>query len=159
VIAAQGGGRIIPIAPASAGLRIAMLTHGFVAVTGEAVDIAQLTTFSFGVGATLTAVGFAIAIAILGPRRRRRLAARDRRAAATAPRRGRPGCVASAVPLTLPERSQWPAEWAVCTASRASPLVSCRAAAAGARVILRVGLEPPLRARRQDGQGVRRLGL
>ena len=66
VMAAQGGGRIIPIAPASAGLRIAMLTYGFVAVTGEAVDIAQLTAFSFGVGATLTAAGFAIAIAILG---------------------------------------------------------------------------------------------
>ncbi|HET9739467.1 MAG TPA: hypothetical protein VFP78_15220 [Solirubrobacteraceae bacterium] len=66
VRAAQGGGRIIPIAPASAGLRIAMLTYGFVVVTGEAVDIAQLTVFSFGVGATLTAAGFAIAIAILG---------------------------------------------------------------------------------------------
>jgi len=66
VMAAQGGGRIIPIAPASAGLRIAMLTYGLVAVSGQAVDIAQITAFSFGVGATLTTVGLAITIAILG---------------------------------------------------------------------------------------------
>jgi hypothetical protein len=43
VMAARGGGRIIQIAHASAGLRIAMLTYGFVALTGEAVDIAELT--------------------------------------------------------------------------------------------------------------------
>ncbi|MGH2946886.1 MAG: lysylphosphatidylglycerol synthase transmembrane domain-containing protein [Solirubrobacteraceae bacterium] len=66
VMAAQGGGRIIPVAPASAGLRIAMLTYGFVAVTGEAVDIARITAFSFGVGVALSATGIAIAIAILG---------------------------------------------------------------------------------------------
>jgi Lysylphosphatidylglycerol synthase TM region len=67
VMAAQGGGRIIPIAPISAGLRIAMLTYGFVAVTGEAVDIASITTFAFGMGATLFITGLAISIAILGP--------------------------------------------------------------------------------------------
>jgi len=50
VMAAHGGGRIIPVAPASAGLRIAMLTYGFVAVTGDAVDIARITAFSFGAG-------------------------------------------------------------------------------------------------------------
>lgn len=66
VMAAQGGGRIIPIAPVSAGLRIAMLTYGFVDVTGEAVDIASITAFAFGMGATLFITGFAISIAILG---------------------------------------------------------------------------------------------
>jgi hypothetical protein len=66
VMAAQGGGRIIPIAPVSAGLRIAMLTYGFVAVTGDAVDIASITAFAFGVGATLLITGLGISIAILG---------------------------------------------------------------------------------------------
>jgi Lysylphosphatidylglycerol synthase TM region len=66
VMAAQGGGRIIPIAPVSAGLRLAMLTYGFVAVTGDAVDIASITAFAFGMGATLLIAGLAISIAILG---------------------------------------------------------------------------------------------
>jgi hypothetical protein len=65
-MAAQGGGKIIPIAPASAGLRIAMLAYGFVEVTGEAVDIASITAFSFGVGAALFLTGLLISIAILG---------------------------------------------------------------------------------------------
>ena len=51
VMAAQGGGRIIPLAPASTGLRMAMLSYGFVEVTGKAVDIAAITTFTVGVGA------------------------------------------------------------------------------------------------------------
>jgi hypothetical protein len=66
VMAAQGGGRIIPLAPVSAGLRIAMLGYGFVEVTGEAVDIASITAFSFGVGAALFLTGIALSIAILG---------------------------------------------------------------------------------------------
>lgn len=65
VMAAQGGGRIIPIAPASAGLRIAMLSYGFVEVTGEAVDIARITAFSFGTGAVLFVTGLAISLAII----------------------------------------------------------------------------------------------
>ena len=66
VMAAQGGGKIIPIAPASAGLRIAMLGYGFVEVTGEAVDIASITAFSFGVGAALFLTGMLISIVLLG---------------------------------------------------------------------------------------------
>jgi uncharacterized membrane protein YbhN (UPF0104 family) len=66
VMAAQGGGRIIPIAPVSAGLRLAMLTYGFVAVTDEPVDIASITAFAFGMGAALLMSGLAISIAILG---------------------------------------------------------------------------------------------
>lgn len=65
VMAAQGGGRIIPLAPASAGLRLAMLSYGFVETTGEAVDIAQITAFTFGVGAVLMVTGLVIATFIL----------------------------------------------------------------------------------------------
>jgi hypothetical protein len=64
VMAAQGGGRIIPLAPASAGLRLAMLSYGFVETTGEPVDIAQITAFTFGVGAVLMVSGLLIAAGI-----------------------------------------------------------------------------------------------
>jgi uncharacterized membrane protein YbhN (UPF0104 family) len=66
VMAAQGGGRIIPLAPASTGLRLAMLSYGFVEVTHQAVDIAAITTFTFGVGALLMFTGLVIAITIIG---------------------------------------------------------------------------------------------
>ncbi|QEC46558.1 flippase-like domain-containing protein [Baekduia soli] len=66
VMAAQGGGRIIPLAPASAGLRLAMLSYGFVETTGHAVDIAEITTFTFGVGALLMVVGLVVAMGALG---------------------------------------------------------------------------------------------
>src|SRR3954471_15917101 len=57
VMAAQGGGRIIPLAPASAGLRLAMLSYGFVETTGHAVDIAEITAFTFGVGPLVMLAG------------------------------------------------------------------------------------------------------
>lgn len=66
VMAAQGGGRIIPLAPASAGLRLAMLSYGFVEVTGQAVDIADITAFTFGVGAVLMLTGLATGLVALG---------------------------------------------------------------------------------------------
>lgn len=66
VMAAQGGGRILPIAPASAGLRLAMLSYGFVETTGHAVDIAAITTFSFGVGALTMLAGLIVGLAALG---------------------------------------------------------------------------------------------
>ena len=65
VMAAQGGGRIIPLAPASMGLRMAMLSYGFVEVTGQSVDIAQITTFTFGVSAVTLVFSLAIAGGIL----------------------------------------------------------------------------------------------
>lgn len=65
VMAAQGGGRIIPLAPASAGLRLAMLSYGFVEVTDRPVDFAQITTFTFGVGAVLLVAGLAVSAIIL----------------------------------------------------------------------------------------------
>jgi uncharacterized membrane protein YbhN (UPF0104 family) len=65
VMAAQGGGRLLPLAPASAGLRLAMLSYGFVEVTGQAVDIAAVTAFSVGVGAILGAASLAVAVVVL----------------------------------------------------------------------------------------------
>lgn len=64
VMAAQGGGRIIPIAPASAGLRLLMLTYGFAEI-GEPVDIAALTVFTAGVSAVLLVVGILLGAAAL----------------------------------------------------------------------------------------------
>jgi hypothetical protein len=64
------------------GLRIAMLSYGFVEVTGRAVDIAHITAFSFGVGALLFIAGLVISLAILrlelGGAATRRLLARHR---------------------------------------------------------------------------------
>jgi hypothetical protein len=65
VMAAQGGGRILPLAPVSAGLRLAMLSYGFVEVTGQPVDIAAITTFTFGVSAVLCLAGLTLALGIL----------------------------------------------------------------------------------------------
>src|SRR3954470_1140630 len=65
VRAARGGGRILPLAPASAGLRLAMLSYGFVEVTGRPVDIAAITAFTFGVGAILALAGLVVALGIL----------------------------------------------------------------------------------------------
>jgi hypothetical protein len=66
VMAAQGGGRIVPLAPASIGLRLAMLSYGFVEVTGHPVDIAAVTAFTFGVGALLGLAGLTVAALLLG---------------------------------------------------------------------------------------------
>lgn len=66
VMAAQGGGRIIPIAPLSAGLRIAMLSYGLVEVTGRPVDAAAVTVFTFGVGAVLFIVMLTISLVLVG---------------------------------------------------------------------------------------------
>jgi hypothetical protein len=88
VMAAQGGGRIVPIAPASAGLRLAMLSYGLPEVTGKPVDIAAITAFHFVVSAALLVVGLAIALPIianqLGTLNPRRAVARARAYAARA---------------------------------------------------------------------------
>lgn len=84
VMAAQGGGRIVPLAPVSTGLRLAMLSYGFVEVTGHAVDIAAITAFTFGLGVLHLAVGLVISavvlVATLGTPDPRRAIAAARRA-------------------------------------------------------------------------------
>jgi hypothetical protein len=66
VMAAQGAGRIIPLAPVSAGLRVALLSYGFVEVTDKSVDVANITAFWFGVGAANLVVGLAISLGVVG---------------------------------------------------------------------------------------------
>ena len=65
VMAAQGAGRIIPLGPVSAGLRVAMLSYGFVEVTDSPVDIASITSFWFVVGAAHLIASLAIALVVL----------------------------------------------------------------------------------------------
>ncbi|HVE69120.1 MAG TPA: lysylphosphatidylglycerol synthase transmembrane domain-containing protein [Solirubrobacteraceae bacterium] len=94
VMAAQGGGRIIPIAPVSSGLRLAMLSYGLPEVTGQSVDIANITAFTVVVSAVLLVVSLTISLVIifrvlgtLNPRhavRRARTAMSGAYAAATA---------------------------------------------------------------------------
>jgi hypothetical protein len=66
VMAAQGGGRIIPIAPVSAGLRIAILSYGLVELSGQPVDPAAITAFTFGASAVLFIVMLAISLVVIG---------------------------------------------------------------------------------------------
>ncbi len=51
VMATQSAGRIVPIAPASAGIRVALLAYGFVEVTDKPVDIGSITGFWLMLGA------------------------------------------------------------------------------------------------------------
>lgn len=88
VMAAQGGGRIIPFGPVSAGLRVAMVSYGLLEITDQPIDVASITAFTFGVGAVLfvvmvlvAVVCLALELGTLSPRRglavvRERLAAR-----------------------------------------------------------------------------------
>jgi hypothetical protein len=66
VMAAQGGGRVVPLAPVSAGLRIAMLSYGLVEVSGQPVDPAAITAFTFGMSATLFVVMILISAVLIG---------------------------------------------------------------------------------------------
>lgn len=65
VMAATSAGRIIPFAPASAGLRVAMLAYGFPALTDKPVDVASITSFWFTIGAVHLVCGLLISIGIL----------------------------------------------------------------------------------------------
>jgi uncharacterized membrane protein YbhN (UPF0104 family) len=65
VMAAQSAGRIIPFAPVSAGLRVAMLSYGFAALTHTPVDVASITSLWFTAGAVHIVGGLLISIGIL----------------------------------------------------------------------------------------------
>ena len=65
VMAAQSAGRIVPFAPASAGLRVAMLAYGFPAVTDKPIDVASITSFWFTAGAVHLVGGLLISIGVL----------------------------------------------------------------------------------------------
>ena len=61
---AQGGGRLVPFAPASVGASVAMLAASFGPVTGAAVSPERLAAFFVGTSTVLTVVGTALALAI-----------------------------------------------------------------------------------------------
>jgi hypothetical protein len=65
VMAAMSAGRIIPFAPASTGLRVAMLAYGFPALTDKPIDIASITSFWFTAGAVHLVGGLLISIGVL----------------------------------------------------------------------------------------------
>ena len=65
VMAAQSAGRIVPFAPASAGLRVAMLAYGFPAVTDKPIDVASVTSFWFTAGAVHLVGGLLISAGVL----------------------------------------------------------------------------------------------
>jgi hypothetical protein len=65
VMAAQGGGRIIPIAPVSSGLRLAMLSYGLPEVTGQPVDIAAITALTVVTSSLLLIISLTISLIII----------------------------------------------------------------------------------------------
>jgi hypothetical protein len=64
VMLAQGGGRLLPFAPASVGAGVALLAASFEPVTGDAVAAAQVAAFYVGTSTVLTVVGAALSAAI-----------------------------------------------------------------------------------------------
>jgi len=64
VIFAQGGGRLVPFAPASVGAGAAMLAAAFGPVTGTPVPTADVAAFFVGTSAVLTVAGTLVATAI-----------------------------------------------------------------------------------------------
>jgi hypothetical protein len=82
VMLAQGGGRAIPFAPASAAAGAAILAAAFGPVTGTAVNPTTVAAFFVGTSALLTVVGLVLAVIIAG-----RSTALDRRDVATHIRR------------------------------------------------------------------------
>jgi hypothetical protein len=65
VMAIQGGGRAIPIAPISAGLRIAALSYGLAAISGRPAAPADVMAFTLGTSATLLAAMLTIATVLI----------------------------------------------------------------------------------------------
>jgi hypothetical protein len=66
VMLAQTGGRLLPLAPASAAAAVGVLTAGFGPATGAAVEPAAVAAFMVGMSTLLTVAGAAIAVAIVG---------------------------------------------------------------------------------------------
>jgi hypothetical protein len=67
VMVAQGGGRLLPLAPASAAATVAVLAAGFPAATGVHVDVATVAAFVLGMSTLLTTVGVLLAVAVAIP--------------------------------------------------------------------------------------------
>ena len=64
VMVAQGGGRLLPLAPASAAATVAVLAAGFAGATGTHAGVGTLTAFIVGMSTLLTAAGVVLAAGI-----------------------------------------------------------------------------------------------
>jgi Lysylphosphatidylglycerol synthase TM region len=64
VMLAQGGGRLLPLAPASVAATVAILAAALPGATGAYVDATAVAAFVVGMSSVLTAVGVALAAAI-----------------------------------------------------------------------------------------------
>jgi hypothetical protein len=65
VMLAQSGGRLLPLAPASAAASVAMLAAGFGPATGTHVATADVAAFMVGMSLLLTVAGAGLAIAVI----------------------------------------------------------------------------------------------
>lgn len=65
VMAVEGGARVVPVGPVSAGLRIAALSSGLPALSGQPADPVAIAAFTLGTGATLLVVMVAIATVLI----------------------------------------------------------------------------------------------
>lgn len=65
VMLAQTGGRLLPLAPASAAAAVGMLTAGFAPATGAAVSVGAVATFMVGMSTILTITGAALTAAVV----------------------------------------------------------------------------------------------
>ena len=65
VMLAQSGGRLLPLAPASAAASVAVLSAGFGPATGASVSAGSVAVFMVGMSTLLTLAGAAIAVAIV----------------------------------------------------------------------------------------------
>jgi hypothetical protein len=65
VMAAQAGGRLVPLAPAGAGVSVAILAAGFETVGGGPIGFGQIVAFVAGTSAVLTIVGLALSAVLV----------------------------------------------------------------------------------------------
>ena len=65
VMLAQTGGRLLPLAPASAAAAVGMLTAGFAPATGAAVSAGAVAAFMVGMSGLLTVAGAVLGVAIV----------------------------------------------------------------------------------------------
>lgn len=65
VMLAQGGGRLLPFAPASVGATVAVLAAAFPAVTGTPVGAGAIAAFMIGTSTVLTVAGIALTAVVV----------------------------------------------------------------------------------------------
>ena len=66
VMAVQGGARVVPFAPVSAGMRIALLNCGIAGIAGHPVALSAIAAFMVGMSATTFSVMLPISAVLVG---------------------------------------------------------------------------------------------